>query len=525
MNSDTTTWPAMDLSAAGIGRIPEGLAEPDQMNAFLLQVCDARAGESYLMWRRYLAIAEMVDLAVAWAADADADHEDHRVLEPRTMVAARVQVGLSVGSGAAQAMVDRAEAARDRIPHCGNLLRDGVVSVQTFSLLVFETAAVTDRDLLALIDVTVAQALRELGAVSSSRAQKTARSVVRRIDPEGARRDREQARAAERVQSFAVGGDMATIAITGSCEDVAQAEAGVEATAAGVCENDPRSVAARRSAAALARLKGVAFTCACGADDCAARLSQEEIDARCARLVVHVVCPGSTLEGGDEPGVLDGYGAIDAGLVRDIVAREDVAVRTLDLAELSKATARAADRYRPTAACEVAVRTLFGQCTWPGCSRQAWRCDLDHVCEYNHADPAAGGATCFCNLNPKCEFHHLIKTFGEGWLDDQVIDAHGVIWTEVSTPEGFTVRSQALNTWLLPDLGLVPCSHGEIWTPLDRPDGLAGRGEAEPMRKSTRLEAKHAYRMRLRAEHRRAAESGSVKIIPPSFDDDTPPPF
>ncbi|WP_448222628.1 DUF222 domain-containing protein [Gordonia iterans] len=519
MSGGTTAWPAMDLSAVGIGPVSEGLAEPDQMNAFLRVVCDARAGESYLMWRRYMAIAEMVDLAVAWAADADADREAHRVLEPRTMVAARVQVGLSVGSGGAQAMVDRAEAARDRIPHCGELLRDGVVSVQTFSVLVFETAAVTDRELLALIDLTLAQALRELGAVSNSRAQKTARSVVRRIDPEGARRDREQARAAERVQSFPVGGDMATIAVTGSCEDVAQAEAGVEATAAGVCENDPRSVAARRSAAALARLTGVAFTCACGADDCAARLSQQEIDARCARLVVHVVCPGSTLEGGDEPGVLDGYGAIDAGLVRDIVAREDVAVRTLDLAELSKATARAADRYRPTAACEVAVRTLFGQCTWPGCSRQAWRCDLDHVCEYNHADPAAGGATCFCNLNPKCEFHHLIKTFGEGWLDDQVIDAHGVIWTEVSTPEGFTVRSQALNTWLLPDLGLIPCTHGEPLVP-----GVPVAGE-EPMRTSTRLEATHAYRMRLRAEHRRAAQSGPVNIIAPMFDDDTPPPF
>ena len=45
-------------------------------------------------------------------------------------------------------------------------------------------------------------------------------------------------------------------------------------------------------------------------------------------------------------------------------------------------------------------------CRFPYCTRPAVRCDLDHQIEHNR-----GGATCPCNLVPKCRRHHRAKTF------------------------------------------------------------------------------------------------------------------
>lgn len=165
------------------------------------------------------------------------------------------------------------------------------------------------------------------------------------------------------------------------------------------------------------------------------------------------------------------------------------------------------------------MRAVFGRCSWPGCSRPASRCQLDHVAEFNHDDPAAGGVTCWCNLNPKCVFHHHVKTFGDGWLDDQIVDANGQIWTEVTTPHGRTHRTRAANMWLLPNLGLLPCRHG--------PPTAPGKVDPtrEPVRGRARTEARHAYRRRLRARNRQSRAAPSTESRPEPFTDSGSPPF
>ncbi|WP_026919230.1 hypothetical protein [Gordonia shandongensis] len=171
------------------------------------------------------------------------------------------------------------------------------------------------------------------------------------------------------------------------------------------------------------------------------------------------------------------------------------------------------------------MRGLFGTCSWVGCDRPAWRCDLDHVTEYNHADPGSGGPTCACNLNPKCRFHHGLKTHTRGWLDDQIIDAHGIVWTEITTPEGITVRRQAANTWLLPELGLLPCDHSDPTTsdPASATRRTTGHAENAPKRTRTRLEAKHRYRMQQRAINRRHRETDQALAALDATDDGLPP--
>jgi hypothetical protein len=57
-------------------------------------------------------------------------------------------------------------------------------------------------------------------------------------------------------------------------------------------------------------------------------------------------------------------------------------------------------------------------CAFPGCSRAASRCDLDHTRAYRK-----GGMTCECNLAPLCRKHHQAKQT-PGWLLEQPRPGH-----------------------------------------------------------------------------------------------------
>ncbi len=99
-------------------------------------------------------------------------------------------------------------------------------------------------------------------------------------------------------------------------------------------------------------------------------------------------------------------------------------------------------RYRPTTACAEFVRVRDGYCTEPGCPCSAFASDLDHVTEYDRLNPIQGGATSSENLNAKCRFGHLHKTFGD-WIDVQYRDNGGHLVTDYRTPERFTILGDA----------------------------------------------------------------------------------
>jgi hypothetical protein len=65
--------------------------------------------------------------------------------------------------------------------------------------------------------------------------------------------------------------------------------------------------------------------------------------------------------------------------------------------------------YRPSPALQRLVRARSGACSFPCCRRPAARCDLDHSVPYDD-----GGISCECNLAPLCRFHHRVKQ-AEGW--------------------------------------------------------------------------------------------------------------
>lgn len=102
-------------------------------------------------------------------------------------------------------------------------------------------------------------------------------------------------------------------------------------------------------------------------------------------------------------------------------------------------------RHQPSAALERAVRCRDLICRFPGCSRPATVCDIDHTIPFNHENPASGGLTVLGNLKCRCRQHHRLKTFG-GWQDTQLADGT-VVWT---SPAGQTYRTSAAAADLFP---------------------------------------------------------------------------
>ena len=72
----------------------------------------------------------------------------------------------------------------------------------------------------------------------------------------------------------------------------------------------------------------------------------------------------------------------------------------------------AEDRYTPSRKLRDLVRARTATCDAPACEAQAVHCDLDHTM------PFPQGATCECNLGPKCRRHHRAKQ-APGWRVEQ----------------------------------------------------------------------------------------------------------
>ncbi|WP_143965410.1 DUF222 domain-containing protein [Gordonia zhaorongruii] len=486
-------------------------AERSDRAGLLQFAARADSFQGLVLWHRYHAIHTLLH---AKSADLDnnAGRDSYtRLYDALTQTAASYAAVTGYSQYAAETFLDLAIACHERIPAIGTLLRHGILTPAWFREAVTQTTLVDDTTILALIDTHAAHRLATAGTLSRPRVRDIVATIVAEHDADAARHAREATKPRKKVTTEPLDNGLSELAITADTADIRLSADTLDAVITGVCPHDPRTRQVLRSDAAIARLTGTAFTCRCDRDDCTADLTDTATAARCASIVLHVIARRDTLTGeSDLPAHLDGHGPITADHARELAARTGTIRRDLDLDTLLDHTAQHADPYRPTATCDTAVRALHAHCTWPGCHRPAWASDLDHITEYNHSDPAAGGATCFCNLAPKCRFHHGLKTHATGWIDDQITDAHGIIWTEITTPEGITTRARATNTWLLPELGLLPCQHPP-------PTNPGTTNEPEPRRPTTRTTAKHRYRMAARAQNRRRRE----QVVA----DDGEPPF
>jgi hypothetical protein len=79
--------------------------------------------------------------------------------------------------------------------------------------------------------------------------------------------------------------------------------------------------------------------------------------------------------------------------------------------------------YRPPAALAEYVRTRDRTCRFPGCRRQAERCDLDHV--RRHPDVP----TSRCNLCTECRHHHRLEHDAGWYVSTDPDSPDTLIWT------------------------------------------------------------------------------------------------
>jgi hypothetical protein len=124
-----------------------------------------------------------------------------------------------------------------------------------------------------------------------------------------------------------------------------------------------------------------------------------------AGVPVGVLVPVMTLLGhGDEPGILDGYGPIDAQTARRLAAHAPSFTRLLT--HPVSGTLLDIDRtsYRPPADLKRWLGIVDQTCTFPGCGRLARNSDLDHT-----VDRQFGGPTSAANLSHLCRHHHRLK--------------------------------------------------------------------------------------------------------------------
>jgi hypothetical protein len=124
------------------------------------------------------------------------------------------------------------------------------------------------------------------------------------------------------------------------------------------------------------------------------------------RPSIQVTVALSTLLGTDEqPGELAGHGPIPASVARRLAADETGTWRRLVTDPVTgQLLDYGQDTYRPPKDLADYVIARDQTCTFPGCSRPACRCHLDHRTPYSK-----GGSTSSQNIGPLCQRHHIGK--------------------------------------------------------------------------------------------------------------------
>jgi hypothetical protein len=131
------------------------------------------------------------------------------------------------------------------------------------------------------------------------------------------------------------------------------------------------------------------------------------------------------LLGHDElPATLDGYGPIDADTARTLAAHAPSFIRLLTHPETGAVLSMGRDSYRVPQDLKNWLQVRDVTCRFPGCSRHAARCEIDHTRDWAH-----DGQTRHDNLAHLCKSHHILKHKSD-WQVTQASDGTGnLTWT------------------------------------------------------------------------------------------------
>ena len=115
---------------------------------------------------------------------------------------------------------------------------------------------------------------------------------------------------------------------------------------------------------------------------------------------------------------IPGIGVIGGDIVAGILDKFDTRIARVLLDETTGIVIETSIKeYLPNPAMRRLIQRRDSTCRFPGCARNAKRCEPDHVIPYSH-----GGPTAIWNLASLRKHHHRVK--------------HNAVWTLTMTREG-----------------------------------------------------------------------------------------
>ena len=355
----------------------------------LTQVRYLRRLDAHVAWLESLRNEAMVVVAGAEPGSEDEGREE-------------VAAVLRLAPATAHRRIEVARALANRLPLTREALRRGAVSAMHATVLAEGTAELTDEQA-AQVEAAVfpraeTQTLGELRAA--------VRRWVLRVTPTSAAAAHEQAAAARRVQFWPGEAGMTMVMAELPAADAQTVRLALDALAH--CDGRELPVDARRADALVAL--------------CAQALSRPDLPRRHGRHVqVQVAIDLPTLLGlAEHPAELAGYGPIPAPVARRLAAdatwrrfvTDPVTGHLLDYGHTV---------YTPPQDLADYITARDSTCCFPGCSRAAYACDLDHTVPF-----AEGGRTSAHWIRALCRRHHRLKTH-KGWEVRTALDGT-LIW-------------------------------------------------------------------------------------------------
>jgi hypothetical protein len=312
---------------------------------------------------------------------------------------------LHISEAAARRRLRFAVTLTRRLPETLAALRQGWIEEFKAQLIADAVEPLSDEHAL-LVESRV---LDTAGRWTPTQLRNRLAKMVLAVDPEGAEERRRERMRSRRVESQPTEPGMAMLTVHHSAEKIAEVHAVITGRAR-----------------ELKALGGDART-----------LAQIEADVACDLIFggesgvrrgveVHLTVPVETALGGDAPGEVDGL-PVTAPAARELM-REASSWRWVRTDPSSGAvTDLTYPRYTPPAVLADWVKVRDRTCRFPGCTRPARGCDIDH------RTPWPQGATSDANCGCLCRRHHRAKHEG-GWR----VRAIKPGWVEWTSPLGFT---------------------------------------------------------------------------------------